>query len=159
MAYDNLASAYVTCAMYPEACAVLEALRNMNPRYGELYSLLGVVYYELGRVKEAFETLQHAVAVCAHSFKPYFNLAAVYYREKRYQEAYQYLMQAEAISPYISRVYYLKFHIACELHKEDEIHSSAEWLRTFDPSLFSHIKEQLAGFMGHQTASGEKSIV
>ncbi len=143
MAYDNLANSYIRAGMFEEAKRVLLKLKELNPKYYEAYSPLGIAFYETGEKEKGINILKEAISSGYATFKPCFNLAAICYKEKRFEDALKYVNLAIGKAPHIDRAHYLKFFVAESLGLKDEALKSADKLKVLNKGLYSNIENRL----------------
>ena len=76
--YPNLATAYSIVGDNNKALATLENLILLEPEYGRVYYLKGLLYHEMGNDKLAIDDMEKAIQFDQYNFRAYYNLANLY---------------------------------------------------------------------------------
>lgn len=99
--FTFMAWAYASKRQYELAIELCRSAIQLNPEYGNPYNDIGAYLIELGRVDEAVEYLEKAIAAKVYDcrFYPYYNLGKVYIAKRMIRKAISCFEQAIQLKP------------------------------------------------------------
>jgi len=72
---------------YEEALNLAREALEMDPRYGDAYSVLGICFAKQGQLEQAAEAFKKAIQATPYNASAYYNLAYFHYENGNYSDA------------------------------------------------------------------------
>jgi Flp pilus assembly protein TadD len=84
----------------PAAIELCEKAISITPKFADVYSDLGILYFQNGMNEKAESTLLKAIELRPKKSIPYSNLGLIYFKEQRFADAEKKFRQALILDPH-----------------------------------------------------------
>ncbi len=126
----QLARLYYSVFRIPESLAAVGKALELEPGYGEAYTLQGLCHEQLGEPGRAAESLERGVALTRQIRRrdewPLVSYAALLIRQGSFQTSLPLLGQALEWNPQSARAHYWMGRALCRLNRNDEARTYLE---------------------------------
>ncbi len=96
----GLGIAYIECKEHFKAIECLERVIKWDPdKYVSAYTMLGVAYFQTGKIKEAYTHIRTAISKDERSYESWYYLGIIYEQGKQITEAIKAFNKASELNP------------------------------------------------------------